>query len=583
MNSNEAKIWQLHLLRQDTVALSLYHLQKTHQGKCGFFHWRLQICAFIDKHWRCLFSHHRKKTTLWLGTVGGTLSSGCPDLFTSGASQVEMGFWRLTQLKPPLPQAEKKRLGPKKKVVSDPPVYLNPEERSCRKRKDNALTAAMELKEKRIATSASSKRKSQLGMATSTAAVPIQQHGGKGKSKKKKAGPESPAEPVVVAATAAAIDPGDVSDSDMVCGSDADDVASVASSVTMESSMSSSLVSYSQEDLAEPVDSSSNTRLDFLNAIKLEADDGDSDLDIDIGTMVPSDMPDCRPGSPDVSSALSYVMDTSASSAVAGKSPVAKNQGNLVHVKQEMQDPMNASLEETNERDPVESESSGLEEESEDDSDDEVSDEEEASEASEKALQSDVGGVPKRKRGRPRKGSRADEVPPGSPPPRLKRISLFEEKELLQKLNDVAKHQTLRPHLAQLRRKLICNQTNREFGLPVFDLDSQLEKIGKPQSTGNLHSFQDDAFLSKISMKSASVRETRDLDRFMMHDGETKSKCRTYTTFLQRLVGLEDHELKPTVSPYTTRVLLPFIWRNYNPSKKPLKLKLLQEIQAYPY
>ncbi|GFN77104.1 RNA-directed DNA polymerase from mobile element jockey [Plakobranchus ocellatus] len=38
-----------------------------------------------------------------------------------------------------------------------------------------------------------------------------------------------------------------------------------------------------------------------------------------------------------------------------------------------------------------------------------------------------------------------------------------------------------------------------------------------------------------------------------MHDGETKSNSRTYTTFLQRLVGLEDHELKPTVSPYTTR------------------------------
>ncbi|GFS11383.1 cysteine-rich protein 2-binding protein [Elysia marginata] len=68
-----------------------------------------------------------------------------------------------------------------------------------------------------------------------------------------------------------------------------------------------------------------------------------------------------------------------------------------------------------------------------------------------------------------------------------------------------------------------------------------------------------------------------------MRESETKSKTRTYTTFHQRLVGFEDHELKPTVSPYTTRVLLPFIWRNYNPVKKPLKLQLLQEIQAYPH
>ncbi|RUS83187.1 hypothetical protein EGW08_009044 [Elysia chlorotica] len=536
---------------QDTVALCLYHLQKTNQGRCGFFHWRLQICAFIDQHWRCLFGQHRKKTTLWLGTVGGTLSSGCPEMFTSGANVVEMGYWRLTHLKPPLPQTEKKRSGPKKRVVSDPPVYLPPEARRCRKKKDSVLTAAMELKEKRAVTVTKAKRHTE---------------------KKKNKG-KAETEPATVPETEVGM-----SQSGTIYFSDAEDNTSMSSSsVTVESFV----ISHSQEEVPFSV---SDTRLDFLNTIKLEAEDGDDDFDIDIGTI--TTMPDFRPESPDLSSVLGCVSESTKSDVIPGKSPV-KNPPGAERINSEVQEQDEASLgtgeEIGSERGGGEYDGSGLEDESEDDSSDDAgSDKSEGDEGSETSVRTPLLKAPKRKKGRPKKRGLTDEPPPSSPP-RLKRISVFEERELLQKLNVTAEYQTLRPDLAQLRRKLICNQTNREFGFPVFDLDSQLQKMSRPLNSGNLPPSQDSSFLSKLSMKTTNVKETRDLDRFMMHERETKSKTRTYTTFHQRLVGFEDHELKPTVSPYTTRLLLPFIWRNYNPIKKPLKLRLLREIQDYPH
>lgn len=531
---------------QDAIALSLYHLQKTTQGRCGFFHWRLQICAFIDQHWRCLFGLHRKKTTLWLGTVGGTLSSRCPEVFTSGAFLVEMGYWRLTDLRPPMPQPARKRACPRRKTVSDPPVFLNPEERRSRRQKDNVLSAAMELKEKRVTAVTKAK-------------------GNTGRSKTKRSKPER--ETTRISQSLSEVD---------------DSINMSSSSTQMETLSTSGVLSQSQEDLA---DTTSNKPFDFLNVIKLETEDWDDDLDIDIGTV--TNVSDFRPGSPDLNSVLGCMGDNVANDAVSGKSPVALTTGGQgLYVTKEMQEEeelgQGSNQEVDSERGTLESDSSEQEDGSDDESTDDAASKSQGEEGSEASERAPASAMPKRKR-RSRKRRRMSNDPPPSPPPRLKRISVFEERELLQKLNATAEYQKLRPDLAQLRRKLICNQTNREFGLPVFDLDNELEKVSRPPANQNPHESQYTPFFTKLSVKAANVKETRDLDRFMMHEKETKSKARTYTTFHQRLVGFEDHELKPTVSPYTTRVLLPFIWRNYNPIKKPLKLKLLQEIQAYPH
>ncbi|GFS11389.1 cysteine-rich protein 2-binding protein, partial [Elysia marginata] len=383
-----------------------------------------------------------------------------------------------------------KRVGPKKKALSDPPV-LHPEGRRSCKNKASVLSAAMELKEKRVTAVTKPKGKT-------------------GKNKRRKT------EPKTEMAGASH------------CLSDAEENTRLSSSSsTMETSLSSSMVSQNQDEVP---DSSSNVHLDFLNAIKLEAEDEDDDLDIDIGTI--TNMPDFRPESPDLSSVLGCVSDYAVaptkSSAVPGKSPVAQNQAGTTVLEQPSKTPEQGESAKSfdtgqdvcgSEKGELESESSGQEEGSEDDSSDDdaciKSQGEEGSEVNERP-QTALSEALKRRKRRYKKRRRMSDEPPPSPPPRLKRISVFEERELLQKLNATAEYQTLRPDLAQLRRKLICNQTNREFGLPVFDLDNQLEKISRPAVDENFHHSQDTSFISKLSVKATNVKETRDLDRFMV-------------------------------------------------------------------
>ncbi|XP_055956672.1 cysteine-rich protein 2-binding protein [Patella vulgata] len=52
-------------------------------------------------------------------------------------------------------------------------------------------------------------------------------------------------------------------------------------------------------------------------------------------------------------------------------------------------------------------------------------------------------------------------------------------------------------------------------------------------------------------------------------------------SFLNRLVGTEDDQLLSIRSPYTARILKPFIRRDYE--SRPLKMRLLEEIKAYPH
>ena len=45
----------------------------------------------------------RKKTNTWQGTIAGTLSSGCPHQFISGAAELgASGWWKLVEMKPPV-------------------------------------------------------------------------------------------------------------------------------------------------------------------------------------------------------------------------------------------------------------------------------------------------------------------------------------------------------------------------------------------------------------------------------------------------------------------------------------------------
>ncbi|XP_049828609.1 cysteine-rich protein 2-binding protein-like isoform X1 [Schistocerca gregaria] len=94
------EFWRQKLSWINILILTLYNLQQR-SGEVslrGYFHWKVHICAFIHKHWDTLFGQHylpRKKN--WYGTVSGTLSHFSPEFFSSGSEELkEPGWWRLT-------------------------------------------------------------------------------------------------------------------------------------------------------------------------------------------------------------------------------------------------------------------------------------------------------------------------------------------------------------------------------------------------------------------------------------------------------------------------------------------------------
>ncbi|KAK6990648.1 cysteine-rich protein 2-binding protein [Biomphalaria glabrata] len=538
----------------NVVLLTLYNLQKTGQGKCGFFHWKNHICVFIETHWTTFFGFSRKRTTLWMGTVAGTLSSGCPHHFISGAKVLEQGYWQLAVFKPPLPRSEKKKTCKKKSHITETPVELFPESRRCKRAAENSLVAAIQLKEKRTTLTAPNKKNSNVSKDDqSSLSSPSHQ-------KKEKVGKRKKVSQMSTSFVSNSVSTTDLNSSleglgGLCTSDDSNSMPSSELSITTSSSFSS--LQHSPRNFR-------NTQ-DLVDVAVDEYDD----LDIDIGSTTMSDgIFDLRPQSPDISD-IFYMESDSASFSSNAPSCSIKHSGTPLQERDEeviKQEPQSdTESEDPSEEDGEDSQIDGSGEN-----------------VSKTGSASNVEQEKSTNKGRPRKRRRLDDAQPIEPP-RLKRVSVFEEGELLQKLNLLASKQTLKPELAQLRRKLICNQTNREYGLPVFDLEIQMEKLAKMESLPKAPESDAKSFFPKLSIKSDQFKETRDLDRFMMHSSDKRNEHRTYTSFQQRLVGLADHELKPVVSPYTTRVLLPFIWRNYNASRKPLKMRLLQEIQAYPH
>ncbi|XP_044746331.1 cysteine-rich protein 2-binding protein [Coccinella septempunctata] len=77
------------------IVLVLYHLNTKSPGlaKKGFFHWKFQIAAFIEKNWEALFTKYVKKKKSWTGTVAGTISHFSKYFFLSGTSVIKQQAW----------------------------------------------------------------------------------------------------------------------------------------------------------------------------------------------------------------------------------------------------------------------------------------------------------------------------------------------------------------------------------------------------------------------------------------------------------------------------------------------------------
>ncbi|PVD22849.1 hypothetical protein C0Q70_16107 [Pomacea canaliculata] len=174
----------------------------------------------------------------------------------------------------------------------------------------------------------------------------------------------------------------------------------------------------------------------------------------------------------------------------------------------------------------------------------------------------------------------------------LRPMSLYEEVVLLRKLNSLTKaresaEEKEKPQnteeerlcLSQrmLRRKLIVRKLKREHGLPVFDLDAAMAQWVR-KNVDNNHTQQEPEEANSYS--STLVHHPYGYARFLKSYKEFDLQDH-YTSFYTRLMGFDDDQRLPITSPYSMRVLKPFIFRDSAAS--PLRVQLLQEIIAHPH
>ncbi|XP_042320163.1 cysteine-rich protein 2-binding protein isoform X3 [Sceloporus undulatus] len=166
--------------------------------------------------------------------------------------------------------------------------------------------------------------------------------------------------------------------------------------------------------------------------------------------------------------------------------------------------------------------------------------------------------------------------------PKYGPVSIYEEKLLLRNLEAYPNAVAMTPEARRLKRKLIVRQAKRERGLPLFDLDNivnaavlLIDRIYGTKEGDNIPCLP-----AGYATYRTTSQDFRILDRYQTKLSAVKGVRQTETTFLCRLVGsedaLSDHSI---ISPYTSRVLKPYIRRDYE--TKPPKLQLLSEIRAH--
>ncbi|XP_015906387.2 cysteine-rich protein 2-binding protein [Parasteatoda tepidariorum] len=154
---------------------------------------------------------------------------------------------------------------------------------------------------------------------------------------------------------------------------------------------------------------------------------------------------------------------------------------------------------------------------------------------------------------------------------KYKLMSPYEEESLLQKLDNYPVALSKNTELRQLYRKLAVRKLKRERNIPVFDLDVEMRLLRGMDPP--------DYVKSEPQNKSATVsvsRPTTVFDRYRTNPDYPSN--RTQVSFATRLTGKSTEDQENIVSPYSGRILKPFIRRDYK--TKPLKLRLLEEIRS---
>lgn len=165
--------------------------------------------------------------------------------------------------------------------------------------------------------------------------------------------------------------------------------------------------------------------------------------------------------------------------------------------------------------------------------------------------------------------------------PRYTPVSIYEEKLLLKRLEACPSAVAMTPEARRLKRKLIIRQAKRDRGLPLFDLDEVVNAA--LLLVDGIYGTKDGG-ASRLPAGQATYRTTcqdfRILDRYQTALPTRKGFRHQTTRFLYRLVGSEDMAVDQSiVSPYTSRILKPYIRRDYE--TKPPKLQLLSQIRSH--
>uniref|UniRef100_A0A3Q1CY51 Cysteine-rich protein 2-binding protein n=1 Tax=Amphiprion ocellaris TaxID=80972 RepID=A0A3Q1CY51_AMPOC len=166
--------------------------------------------------------------------------------------------------------------------------------------------------------------------------------------------------------------------------------------------------------------------------------------------------------------------------------------------------------------------------------------------------------------------------------PRYTALSLYEERMLLRRLDACPLALAVTPQAKRLHRKLLVRQAKRQRGLPLLDVDravsATLSLVGGIYGAQELGSLLGGRVKGKYCTNS---QELRILDRFQINPSNRRIVQKNSMSFWHRLMGAEGSLDQSIKSPYTSRILKPYIRRDYE--SRPVKLRLLAEIRAFPH
>lgn len=547
------------LLWIHTILLTLYNLQLKGGGKCGFYRWREHICNFIDRNWNTFFGNTRtkKKTSTWHGTVAGTLSANCPQLFRSGTSVLgESGWWALADSSLPTPTEleillANQKIGRKNKLSVQ---EISPKVEGLRHRSSKtAIQAAMELKERRsVLQEAKEIRKTKQSFSCQDSDNPSSSMNFNEFEER-----EIDNCKIDSSDNYNCVNPKNDPNFNLELNIiqegifDLNNELHISNNTINEKVLNKKVVlneepsteEIMQENLFKDNDIPSakeeiiegNDITDF--SYLLQADEND-DFDID-PTSIASPLLH-RPELPAVEDLLSTFSCTDERTLPLNEE---------IDIKEEPESDDDKQLDEKDYQIY--------------ESDDEIS-------TSSHPCALTVPEV-----GRKRKAVFKEEPTNISKPLKSKceLMTIYDEELFLKKLDTMYNSIQKCPTARRLRRKLIIRKLKREKNLPIFNLDTEVqlhcgliqpENIEKPIFKS----------ISSLSNKPGNYI----LDRYQTGHYIVCGTSHHHPNFVTRLMGLEEDQ-ECIISPYTARILKPYIFRDYETT--PMKLKLMNEIVAH--